>query len=819
MKKIVLFSLLSLFVFTVNAQSWQTVGGGASNSSHGLLTFDNKLTNLGSFNNVPCDRVAAWDGASWSCLANGVGIVARAGVIWNGKMVVVGDFWNNFQPCVGCNGIAVWDGIAWTPLDQGFNNDVLTVTVFNGELIVGGDFSQANGVPVGRVVRWDTTNSKFETMGLSTTLFDNDVRCMTEFNGELYVGGDFNNVDGNSPSDGLVKWDPNNNVWLGGNLGVDLIGGVNETVRVLYVNPNDGNLYMGGHFPELHDGDSLAQDFDMSGVAMYDGSNWFPLGTGLNDYCRAMHEYNGNLIVGGFFTTADGVTCNKIAKWVPSLGTFQPMGQGFDGVGQDEYVKSAEVWNGIFFAGGAYTQAEGVPRNYIAQWFEPPTAAPTASMTPSTTSGCETTCINFTDNSTSNPTNWTWTFPGSSTPTSSTQHPLNICYPSAGSYTAKLVACNGNGCDSTTVNITISGVSIANPTAINACDSLSYNSTMYYTTTLVNDTSFGGSANGCDSITNQQININTAVVTNQSAVVSCDSAQINGVWYFNSQTVSDYYPGGAFNTCDSTDVTVLTINSSVVTNQPALAACDSAQINGVWYFNSQTVSDYYPGGAFNTCDSTDVTILTINSSIVTNQPPVAACDSAQVNGIWYFNSQTISDYYPGGAFNTCDSTDVTVLTINTVNAATTTNNDTITAVATGASYQWLDCDNNFAIIPGETNLVFVAPGNGNYAVQVTQNGCTDTSACVLILATGVSNGFNKVTSIYPNPTNGLVNVHVKDNDVINYTLFSLDGRIITQKQAMNSNSFVIDLNNESKGIYLLKIEFLDVTKVYKIIKQ
>jgi PKD repeat protein len=276
---------------------------------------------------------------------------------------------------------------------------------------------------------------------------------MTVFQGELWVGGDFNNIGGQGPLDGVVKWDETNDVWVGGNSGVDLIGGVNETVRVLYVNPNDGNLYMGGEFPELIDGNAGVVDYNMSGVAMYDGSDWTPLGTGLNEYCRAIHEYNGNLIVGGYFTTADGVACNKIAKWNGT--TFLPMGLGFDASGIDEYVKAAWSWNGTFYAGGAYTQAEGQPMNYIAQWYEAPTLSPTAVFSPSTTSGCINTCVDFTDNSTNSPTSWNWTFPGSSTPTSTDQHPTNICFPSAGTYTVSLQACNGNGCNSTTQDITI----------------------------------------------------------------------------------------------------------------------------------------------------------------------------------------------------------------------------------------------------------------------------------------------------------------------------------------------------------------------------
>ena len=449
MKRVLLtFALIFLCGITYG-QVWQDVGGGTNNSSHGLLTYNGKLIDLGSFNN-PCGKVAEWDGTSWNCLGGGVGIVARAGVVWDGKLVVVGDFWNVFQPCVGCNGVAVWDGVSWTPLGNGVNNDVLSVTVWNNQLVIGGDMTQADGVPVARIAKWNGLT--WESVGPIGS-FDNDIRCMTEFEGELWIGGDFNNVGGQGPLDGLVKYDEVAANWIGGNSGVDLIGGVNESVRVLYVNPNDGNLYMGGEFPELWDGDALAEDFNMGGIAMYDGSNWTPLGTGLNEYCRAMHEYNGDIIAGGYFTTAGGVSANKIAKWDGTSWTA--MGLGFDGVGVDEYVKSAAVWNGIFFAGGAYTQAEGGSMNYISQWYEAPADPPVAWMTTSTTQLCGSGCVDFLDNSTNAPTSWNWSFPGSGTPTSTAQHPGSICYATPATYTATLQACNAFGCTSQDIDIVV----------------------------------------------------------------------------------------------------------------------------------------------------------------------------------------------------------------------------------------------------------------------------------------------------------------------------------------------------------------------------
>ena len=43
-------------------------------------------------------------------------------------------------------------------------------------------------------------------------------------------------------------------------------------------------------------------------------------------------------------------------------------------------------------------------------------------------------CINFNDQSVGLPTSWSWSFPGSVSPTSTNQHPTNICYSNAGIY-------------------------------------------------------------------------------------------------------------------------------------------------------------------------------------------------------------------------------------------------------------------------------------------------------------------------------------------------------------------------------------------------
>jgi hypothetical protein len=74
-------------------------------------------------------------------------------------------------------------------------------------------------------------------------------------------------------------------------------------------------------------------------------------------------------------------------------------------------------------------------------------------------------------------------------------------------------------------------------------------------------------------------------------------------------------------------------------------------------------------------------------------------------------------------------------------------------------------------------------------------------------------------SVFPNPTNNFVNVDLGNyNAVVNYTLLSVEGRVIAKENNINNN-FIIDLSSESKGIYFLNILTESDLKVYKVIKR
>ena len=87
--------------------------------------------------------------------------------------------------------------------------------------------------------------------------------------------------------------------------------------------------------------------------------------------------------------------------------------------------------------------------------------------------------------------------------------------------------------------------------------------------------------------------------------------------------------------------------------------------------------------------------------------------------------------------NGCDSVVTLDLTIINENAIVFVINDSTLqaqSVIVGTTYQWVDCNNNFDPITGETNATFTTQNSGYYAVELTFNGCSVISDCFTIPA-------------------------------------------------------------------------------------
>jgi uncharacterized delta-60 repeat protein len=180
-----------------------------------------------------------------------------------------------------------------------------------------------------------------------------------------------------------------------------------------------------------------------------------------------------------------------------------------------------------------------------------------------------------------------------------------------------------------------------------------------------------------------------------------------------------------------------------------------------------------------------------------------ACDSfTWIDGNTYNSSNNTATHTLTNAAG-CDSIVTLNLTINQVSdVSTTLTGITITANNNNASsYQWIDCDNGNAPIVGANNQSYTATSNGNYAVEITQNGCTATSTCVAVTTLGISeNEAGDGFYVYPNPASDQINIVLQKPEIVE--IYSISGKLIERYSPMLKHT--IDVSVYSQGVYLIK---------------
>lgn len=269
--------------------------------------------------------------------------------------------------------------------------------------------------------------------------------------------------------------------------------------------------------------------------------------------------------------------------------------------------------------------------------------------------------------------------------------------------------------------------------------------------------------------------------------------------------------------CDS--IVDVFLTSSITTSE--LQAVECVQYTSPSGLFTWTESGDYLDTVPNTvgCDS----IISIQLTIGNNNRSVGAfaCDefvSPDGNEIW-----TTSGTYTDTLTNVlgCDSVVTVNLILTELDSTLTVDGVIVSSNDTTASYQWLNCDNNFEEIVGETNRVFAPSINGNYAVEVSSNGCVDTSFCAEIVSINISElDSKKPNKIYPNPTKGSVLIDLtqtEGNVVVN--TFTVTGKLV-ESETKNSGSMVnLDLPN-AKGVYFVRLIYEDGNNSkFKVVKE
>jgi hypothetical protein len=231
--------------------------------------------------------------------------------------------------------------------------------------------------------------------------------------------------------------------------------------------------------------------------------------------------------------------------------------------------------------------------------------------------------------------------------------------------------------------------------------------------------------------------------------------------------------------------------------------------------------DFNPGTGINWLASLggpDSYVLKLNfcNSTVSISPSRCISYKSPSGKFTWTSSGNYVDTLPNA--NGCDSLIIVNLTIKTVEDSVINNSRNLTAFAAGATYQWLDCNNNFAIIPGATGKSFIPSGNGIYAVKISQNGCIDTSACEAITSVGVEEYPESEIEVFPNPTKGQFTIALgRQHSEILAVVISESGQEVLKKRFNSVSNFVLMLDGEA-GTYYVEIISGDRRRTVKIIK-
>jgi hypothetical protein len=296
----------------------------------------------------------------------------------------------------------------------------------------------------------------------------------------------------------------------------------------------------------------------------------------------------------------------------------------------------------------------------------------------------------------------------------------------------------------------------------------------------------------------------------------------------------------SFSDVDNDNDNDLLITGSAPSSVATLYSNDSSgiftEVNGLPF-----VGAYYSSVGFNDIDGDNDLDLLIVGYIPSVTPYSAklyrnnSCfpvSSSTISPIACNNYTTPSgnhNYTTTGSFiimdtligvNTCDS----IITINLTLIAPDTSisiiNSVLNSNANNSNYQWLDCNNNYASIPGATMQSFTPPISGSYAVEISENGCIDTSRCISVLAVGLSNGIeHNDLLIYPNPTTGNLIIDLGEvKKDIKITLTNSLGQVILTENYTSTNFINLDIV-APKGIYFLQTEIDGKVITKKIIKE
>lgn len=369
--------------------TWEVAGSGTDGTVESLDEYNGQLLVSGTFakskgaSPVELNGIGWYHPSSgWSTLGTGMvgSSVHAARTLSNGQVIAAGDF--SSAGGVPASGVARWNGSAWSVMGTGVNRlnetkDVKTIAyVSNSQVYIAGDFSRVGdaGTPLGVAAwngaQWKPLDNFFEAGGpVVYALARSYSTPNPTASHSIFVAGEFANAAATNSTNILrlemtfqlvtQRWFSSRNPLAGGTNGpvyaMAKLGGAGTTAQVVAA----GNFTSAG-------------GINASNIAIWNGSAWQALGSGINGPVYALLAQGPNsIIAAGDFTNAGGVAVQNIAMWNGSAWS------AIGNAGTNGPVRSL-AWRsaGGFYLGGSFTRLANMPVNRFGLWNGTQWAAP-----------------------------------------------------------------------------------------------------------------------------------------------------------------------------------------------------------------------------------------------------------------------------------------------------------------------------------------------------------------------------------------------------------------------------------------------------------
>jgi uncharacterized delta-60 repeat protein len=654
----------------------------------------------------------------------------------------------------------------------------------DGKILVGGNFGSVNGFGINNLARLNTDGSVDTTFDIGFGFVSEISSIALQPDGKILVGGVFTVFDGDYVYSRIVRLNTDGSRDLTFN--VSCTSGEVYEIKKIQLQP-DGKILIAGDFSSIS-GVTRNHIARLNADGSLDPT--FNPGSGANDDIRTLYlQADGKILIGGYFTTINGVSKNRIAR----LNTNGTLDATFGGTGANNSVITLDVQSdGKIIVGGTFTTMNGVTKNSITRLNTDGSIDPTFV-------GIGANEFIFCD---------------------AIQNNGNILI--GGGFTAY----NGTGKNRLARIINCAPIS----TTLNevSCDSFILNGQTYtvsgtYTQTIP-------LAFGCDSIIHLNLTI-TNSTSGTDTYTTCDSLTwMDGITYYSSTNTPSFTLTNAAG-CDSIitlDLTIipslpLTIENSFsmpsdansCVGEVAITVSGNADFELDFDNGSQVVTSNGYSLVSGLCAGIHDLHVTDNCGDTLSTTIVIPVDSNYV-----FNNPVIDSLAQDSLGVTLTNCDIFYNGIDTAYI------DSIWANGNTVNVIWNIVDSNGSNF--DTTSYVLNNGNGVYWLQLSVF-CPNKSVGEYFTVTeaiyfndghvstaGLADVVGTIFEIYPNPTNDQVHINFSGSDA-ELTVYDLQGKVVLKDRVQNQE--IISLQNFERGVYLFDFKNSNGHSVQRVVKQ